>query len=464
MTTLVQERPGVSQHTPIQRLQENEMQISSLATIYGCCGLFDLCGDSDLMSLSFEGQNAFLDWVGWELTSICKITKNFITWVRPEPYQGGRSVGYVGDACSPSNGVEWGTCDFTLFDFGLLRRHGPTRNATRNGVRLCEAQPRYRLDGTPIVSDAEYDMRITVEGLMQDLKLMLINGNDATPGMFDGFETLVKTGYTDSQGVSCSMMDSIIIDWNGNSMDGGAGETWNGAPLSANWNFVDVLLGAFRRILDRIKNSPALASQPLSVGDIVFVAPTNLIRCLLDSYTCWSVCEGRQYNEVALQTYEARTYRNNLNGGMFQAGRIWLDGFEIPLIAYDWGLLNGGTSADAYLLTGAIGNIKLIQGQMLDMRNVPGGYPEAGYSYTDGGRLLTWVEREKTCIFREVEMQPRLLSWAPWTNVRFQDVRCNQPGGIYSPDPWSGTSFFPESSFLAPECPPGGLRAEPLPT
>lgn len=427
---------------------DDDMSLSSLATIYGCSGLFDLCSDQDLMSLSFEGQNQFLDWVGWELTNICKITKNFVTWVRPEAAQNGsRSAGYLSDACGPSNGVEWGYCDFTLEDFGLLRRHGPVRNATRNDVRYCEAQPRYRLDGTPIVSDAEYDMRLAVEGVMQDLKRMIVDGNEATPGQFSGLETLIKTGYTDSKGHLCRSMDSIVVDWNGNSLDGGSGVTWNGQAVASTFSFIDVLLAAFRRVIDRIQNSPALASQPLAVGDIVLVAPSTLLRCLLDQYTCWSVCDGRQYNEVAIQSYEARTFRNNLMGGMFQAGRIFLDGFEVPLIAYNWGMIKGPTLSDAYLLTGAVGNIKLIQGQILDQRAVPGGYPEAGYSYTDGGRLLTWLERDKTCVYRETEMQPRLLAWAPWAQVRFQDVRCTTPGGAFSPDPWE-TSFYPESSFL----------------
>jgi len=453
-TQMVLDQIPTSPHMPagLPNVQRRET-LSTLATIYGCCGLFDLCSDQDLMSLSFEGQNAFLDWIGWELTDICKITKNFITWVRPEPTdRGTRSDGFLSNACGDSNGVDYGVCDFTLEDFALLRRHGPVRNATRNSVRLCDAQPRYRLDGTPILSDAEYDMRLSMEALLQDLKRMIIDGNSSISGQFDGFDSLIKTGYTDSKGKSCRMMDSVIVDWNGNPMDGGAGITWNGAPVAPTYNYVDVLLAAFRRVMDRIQNSPALASQPLSVGDMVFVAPTHVLRCLLDHYTCWSVCDGKQYNEVQLQTYEARTFRNNLNGGMFQAGKIYLDGFEIPLIAYNWGLLKSGLLGDAYLLTGAIGNIKLIQGQLLDMRQVPGGYPDANYSYTDGGRVLTWTERDKTCVYREIEMQPRLLSWAPWAQVRFQDIRCTQPGGVISPDPWE-TSFFPETSFNVPVCP-----------
>jgi hypothetical protein len=436
-------------------MSETNMSVSNLATIYGCCGLFDLCGDDDLMSLSMEGQNKFLDWLGWERTVTCLIQKYFITYTRPESSggrTGSRTGGYLSDPCGDSNGADWGKCDFVLEDFSLLRRHGPTRNATRNQVKYCERQPRYRLDGTPITSDAEYDMRVATEALLQDFKRMVVDGNSATPGQFDGLETLVSSGYTDSTGQRCSSMDSIVIDWNANGMNGGAGITWNGAAVGATYDFVDVLLAIIRRIMDRIEMAPQLASQSMNVGDIIFVAPTHVIRCLLDAYTCWSVCPGQEFREANLNTYEARTFRNGLNGGMFGDGKIFLDGFEIPLIAYGWNLVKGPTLADAYVLTGAVGGVKTISGQYLDMTTVPGGYPEAGYTSTDGGRLLTWLERDKTCVYREVEMQPRLLMWAPWAQARIQSIRCTQPGGVLSPDPWD-TSFFPESSFVRPACP-----------
>lgn len=426
--------------------------VSDLATIYGCCGLFDLCSDNDLMSLSFEGVNKFMDWVGWEKTDVCLIKKNFVTWVRPEASQGVRSVGYLSNPCGDSNSVEWGTCDFTLDDFALLRRHSPTRDVTKVGLRLCETQPRYRLDGSPILDDLEYDMRITTEGLMQDLKLMLITGDKSIAGQFDGFQKLIKTGYTNSKGYSCRMMDSVVLDWNGNDMNGGSGITWNGRSVASTWNFVDVLLAVYRRVRDRLSMAPALAGT-LTPGDIIFVAPTHINRCLLNAYTCWSVCPGAVISEASvlqtMNTFEARTFRDRLNGGLFNNGKIFLDGFEIPLLNYDWNMVSA-TGSQAFLLTGQIGNVKLISGQYNDMTSTPGRTPEAGYKYTDGGRLLTWLERQKTCIYREVEMQPRLLMWAPWAQARFDDVTCDTIGGLISPDPWDEN--YPESSFSFVRC------------
>lgn len=423
-------------------------------SIYGCCGYFDLCSDNDLMSLSMEGTQKLLDWVGWEKTDVCEITKNFITWVRPEPAaNGSRSAGYISDPCGDSNGVDWGSCDFHLEDFGLIRRHGPERNATKTDLRLCDKQPRYRLDGTPITSDIEYDMRITLEAMTQDLKLMLINGNAGTPGQFDGLQQLVSTGYVNTKGVRCKIMDSIVVDWNGNDLDGGNGITWNGAAVANTYDFIAVLLAILRRIMDRIALAPQLAAETMQVGDIVLMAPSHLTRCILDAYTCWSVCPGQAYREANLNTYEARTFRNNLNGGMFGGGKIFLDQVEIPLMPYNWGLMNGPTLSDVYILTGSIGSVKTISAQYNNLTRVPTNYPEAMYSASDGGRLLSWLERTKTCVFRETEFQPRLLMWAPWCQARIQDVKCSVPGGPLSADPWD-TSFFPESSFDPAECPP----------
>ncbi|MCJ7761493.1 hypothetical protein MUP59_10215, partial [Candidatus Bathyarchaeota archaeon] len=367
------------------RINREELTVSSLATIYGCCGYFSACSDADLMSLSMEGTSKFLDWIGWERTNVCNIVKNFITWVRPEPnISGNRSVGYLANACGDSNGVGWGSCDFTLTDWALLRRHGPVRNATRNDVIYCERQPRYRLDGTPITDDAEYDMALVMEVITQDLKRMLIDGNALVDGQFDGLERLVKNGYTNSKGVSCSSMDSLVVDWNGNDMDGGNGITINGNAIANTFDMVEVLLAVVRRIMDRIQLAPQLAKESMNVGDIVIVAPTHLIRCLLDAYTCWSVCPGQQYREANLNTYEARTFRNNLNGGMFGSGKIFLDQMEIPLIPYNWGLIKTPTLSDMYVLTGSVGSVKAISGQYNDLATTPSGYPEAGYTSTDG--------------------------------------------------------------------------------
>lgn len=436
MTKLIDRMRAAAQ---VDRLSE-----STLATLYNCCGLFDICSDADLMSLTLEGASDFLDWLGWEASDVCKITRNFIDWVRPATYQRSRTSGVMADPCGDPNGVEFGTCTFTLEDFGRLRRKSPTRDITKTGVRYCDMQPRYRLDGSRIDTDREFGMLLATEVILQDLKGLVMDGNATSAGQFDGLKRLIKTGYT------CSTMDSVIVDWNDNTVAGGNGITWNGAAVANTFNLIDVLTAIYRRMMQRKAWSPTFASRRLMVGDMVLVVPSSFVPCILDHYTCWSVCDGSEYNEANLNTFEARRFRESLLGGLFGAGRIFLEGFEIPILPYDWGTISGPTRFDAWLLTGSIGGQRLIQGQFNDMR-VPARVRADRYS-TDGGRLLSWFNDDQTCEEWTVEMQPRILLPAPWMQARIQDIRCRTVAGALSADPWE-SSFFPETSFNPAACP-----------
>jgi len=408
------------------------------APIFGCQPLFDICTEDALMSLSFEGTAPFLDWIGWEPTDVCVIKKAFLNFVRAEKTGGGaKSNGWLADPCADPNSFEVDYCDFTLTDFARLRRESPTRDITKNNLRYCDIQPRYRLDGSQITDQREYDFRLATEVLLQDLKPMIVEGNKGTAGQFSGLELLVKTGYTDSDGTSCPAMDSIVIDMNGNNMDGGAGMTWNGAAVASTYGYIDLLLAAFRRIKHRIRMAPALAAQNMRVGDMILLIPEDFAGCVLDSFTCWSVCDG---DEVGMDSLEARRFRDQLNGGAFNAGKITLDGFEIPIMPYDWGLINSGQTFDSYLLTGAVGNVKVIQGQFNNLTSASDARPDKFVS-TDGGRFLNWAEDRHTCEVQVIEMQPRLLVWAPWAQARIEDTVCAVPGGVLSSDPWN--TYFP---------------------
>ena len=232
-------------------------------------------------------------------------------------------------------------------------------------------------------------------------------------------------------------------------MNGGAGITWNGTAVAATFNFIDVLLAVYRRIRARIEMAPALAAQAMQPGDMVLVMPSAFIDCLLNAFTCWRVCPGVAFNESNLDSERARNYRDSLNGGMFGAGRIYLHGFEVPILPYDWGLINSATNFDAYLLTGQIGNVKLINGQYNDMAYAATKRADR-YNVTDGGRLLQYYQSDHTCEKIIEEMQPRLLMWAPWAQARLQSISCATPLGPISPDPDS--QWFVESSFSLANC------------
>src|SRR5690242_17137660 len=168
----------------VERADVQVPVVDSAPSIFGCEALFDICTDDALMSLSFEGTAPFLDWIGWEPTNVCVIKKAFINFVRSDRTNGSANPGWLADPCEDPNSFEVDYCDFTLTDFARLRRESPTRDITKSDLRYCEIQPRYRLDGSPITNQREYDFRLATEVLLQDLKGMIVEGNKSTAGQF----------------------------------------------------------------------------------------------------------------------------------------------------------------------------------------------------------------------------------------------------------------------------------------
>ncbi|MBE9478885.1 MAG: hypothetical protein IMY80_02885, partial [Chloroflexi bacterium] len=228
-------------------------QISNVVTPFGCCAFFDDCAD-DIMRLSYGNGLPLLDWMGFNVSDECYRTVEFVSFNRPEYEQGSPTGGYISDPCADPNGTEQGFCKLTVEDFGRYGRMGPIRTIMKP-EKYCKTSPRRRLDGSAITSEQEWDMTFALDQVLVDVKKHVVSGNATTAGQFDGLERWVKTGY------DCSMLDSIVIDWNGNPMSGGAGITWNGAAVAATFNFVDVLLAGYRRIKQRISWAPLLAPQ-----------------------------------------------------------------------------------------------------------------------------------------------------------------------------------------------------------
>ena len=424
--------------------QMQRVDPSGAATPFGCCDFFDRCGDGDMMSLHYAGRLPLLDWMGFNVSDECYKVMEFISYVRPEYDEGTPSGGYISSPCDDPNSIEYGSCKITVEDFGRYGRLGPIRDIMKP-KKYCLTDPVWRLDGTRVGSEKEWDMRFLMDQIIADVSKHLITGNATTGGQFDGLERWVKTGY------SCSIIDSIVIDWNGNPMSGGNGITWNGNAVANTYNFVDVLLAGFRRIKQRITWNLRLATQTVNVGDMIIMLPNSMIDCLLDHYTCWSVCDGSQYNEVALQSYEARQFRNGLLGGMFGNGQITLDGQIIPILGYDWDLIKGPKTGDIYFLTGALGNFRVWDGEHINANVAVAEHGGQGYFSSDGGRVLWREDTDNECFTVKGWIHPRLFCRAPWMQIRFQDVQCDTPGGFISPDP-TETSFFPLSSFSAAEC------------
>ena len=426
---------------------ERAMTVTTEATPFGCCNFFDRCSEDDILALHYQGTLGLLDWLGFTPVEECYRSVHFIEYIRPKYVDGSPTIGYIADPCTDPNGIEYGITKLTVEDFGLVGRQGPTRKVLVP-TRYCRNEPRWRLSGQPVMDEREWDMAMTMDTMLHDMRQLVVTGNVGTPGQFDGLQRWVRTGY------SSSMLDSIVIDWNGNTMAGGAGVTWNGNPVGSGFNFMDVLMEALDQIRYRISWSNQLRNQQFNVGDMVLVVPFTMVKCILDAFTCWRVCEGSQYNETALQSLEARTFRNSLLGGLYGYGKIEISGIEIPLLVHDEGLINGPTLNDIYLLTGSIGSVRLFEGEILDAARVVNeiGMDGQGFFTTDNGRVLGRVDSENLCKTLKMWMAPRLFNRAPWAQVRFQDVTCAHAGPTISSDV-SQTSFYPLTSFEPAVCP-----------
>lgn len=431
---------------------KQRLTVSTQASPFGCCNYFDSCTD-EIFSLYYKGQLGLLDWMGFNVTNECYKSVEFIDYVRPEQSGGSDTAGYISDPCATPNGIEFGSCKLTVEDFGRYGRTGPTRSIMKPEF-YCKTRPRYMLDGQPIESESMWDMMFTMDVMLNDIREDLITGNATTTGQFDGLQRWVKTGY------DCQMLNSYVVNWNNNGLDGGAGITVNGAAAPATYNIVDYLLDIHRNIKQRISWSPMLSNQARSVGDTILLMPGFLARGLLDYYTGWTVEPGRQYEEMNFNALEARDFRLSLNGGLFGDGQISLDGDTIPILQYDWGMINGPTRGDIYYLTGQIGAQRIWEGQHLSAQSAldtlgtlyGGAGGSAGYFTSDNGRVLGKIDTDEQCYHTKLWMHPRLFCYAPWAQARIQNVAHHTPLGPLSPDP-ADTSFYPQSSFTAAVCP-----------
>lgn len=434
-----------------------QMTLGNQATPFGCCDFFDSCSD-EIFSLYYRGGLDLLDLMGFKVSQDCHRTVEFISYVRPEQSGGRDTSGVVTNPCETPHGIEFGSCKLEYNNFGLYGRTSEPRNIFVP-ERYCKTRPRTFFDGSPIQSEQMWDATFVMDQVLNDVRVALVTDNALSGvGHFDGLQRWVRTGY------DCSSLDSYVVDWNGNNLDGTGGGviTINGAAAGldaagANFDFVAFLLDLNRNINYRMTWSPVLKSQMTRGVAKVILLPSFLGRCLLDFYACWSVCPGAQYEEIQKNLSEIRAYRRELNGGLFGHGKIYLDNEEVSLLNYDWGTIGGPTTGDVYMLTLAVGSQRIWEGEHIDANSALKYVSEYGnqagnFRAMEQGRVLAKGDFDNLCMTQTLWIAPRIFCMAPWMQIRFQDVVCRTPSGPLSPNP-ADTSYFPLDSFSAAECP-----------
>lgn len=428
--------PAFYRNTDERRALSEAMTLSTSDGFYRPTPLFDLCVDDNLYSLVLLNKmNAFFNEIPFITTNLQRDHRAVLTYV------GGAGTGastyahddsLITDACAPNVGVESGTCEWLVTGFNRQRLSSDTRDITDQGMRYCATQPTYRIDGTLIEDDVEWDGVRLMTTILQDMQYLFFAG-----GTVDGLLQLVTAPYTDPNNDLCPAMDSYVVDWSEQVMcdteEDLTGITLNGNPLTGTFDIVDIFDEYVEAVITRIDNS-GYAGEPR----FVFALPMKHLGCLIDCYVCHVDCAR---DITRLQEPDARASRKALRSQL-RTGSVTLDFWGVPVTFY----VNNSTAllADDGLATivggvTRIGNTPLIEIQMKTLEGVRK-YGEGEFIPSDGGRILTWETLDHTCLRRHVEMQWRVALTAPWAWMQINDVTCTPLFGHFSEDTLSG--FF----------------------
>lgn len=411
------------------------------APMYGCSGLFSLCGPDDVIGLAMQ-DDPLVAWLGFFEDIYCERFVKALSYVDQAGTADGSVVGTIyGSPCDDPPTSEKGTCEYVVGDFGTLRGCGEGVNVTMIGERKCDKQPTYTLpiEGVGMVRiDNDLDLETIAGALMvkHEMSRLLITGDANVAYQFDGLTNIVQTGYVSTQGNRCEEMDSLVVDWANDNLDG---------LVNLHGNIVWKVRDMWRRIRWRIQQSSY--GMPAE-GDVVLLMPSWMAWAFLDAWayaTLWT--GGAVGNQVFHDNLAMRAFRDSFNGGLYGGGFITIDGFNIHILPHDWQAIQQNAPywcTDIYLLTRRLGGQRVLWGQYMPqnmgadaVRRVAGG---TYYMAEQGGRFLRWVEYDNACVAPCILTRPRIMYTAPWAQGRIDNVCVTQQFTPLSVDPQS--SYF----------------------
>jgi hypothetical protein len=434
------------------RVKETSLTLPS-DTLYGCMGLFGLCGPDEIIGMTMQ-DDPFIQWLGMFPDTVCE--KSVKGWIYTD-IQGtaaGSPVGEVaGPPCDDPPTSEKSVCEFYIGDFGTYRGCGEAVDVTRIGERKCDKQPTYTIpvEGVgPVRIDNDLDLETINAGMLVRHEVsrdVIIGDNDSNQYEMAGLENLVKTGYVSIKGNRCTSMDSRIMDWQNDNLQG----TVNGYG-----SIIGAIRDMWRAIRWRIYQTKL--GMPRE-GDVALLMPSWLSWRLLDEWAWWALNAGRQYEEVFRDNLATRQFRDEYSRGLYNGGYIKVDNFNLHIIEHDWMPINQDAPefcGDIYMLVRSIGGRRVFQGQYMPADlGVDAVRAQAGYQYFNmesiqGGRGLKWLKFDNACVKPCVLFRPRLYLETPWAQGKIENV-CVSAGPFMplSVDPRS--NYFLESNKVAAE-------------
>ncbi len=432
-------------------LRDTPLTPSNLINPYGCTGLFDPCADNDYISLAMAGADPLLDALGWRPTDICRIIKQYLTWVGPNVAAGQNPGTYtpnniIEECCDDRPPVAWGTCEFEMEGFGHLGNSGGAV-CLYDDVKACENLPdRFLLDGSPITSNLHFRAVVAAEVVLQTLRWMLKNGNATNKGHFDGLDRIITTGVLDRKGQPCPALDSVVINWGAGCFAGKGAEWVDGRGtqvIPTGTSIIDLVYHLHRYMMRRRSMAPTLNAQGFQLGDAFIAGSTDRIECLKQCNTCHVVCDGDRAKNIIMQLNqrEARDFFTLLStgpGNRFGFGYMTVRGVTIPYIEADY------IGDDLYYLWRKSGNVNLLWGEYqntasLDTARIPGNH----FRPSDGGRFLHYTQTDNTCVQEVMDMRPRLRYDGRWMQARIVDFQCDLPTTMPNAHPFDPGFYIP---------------------
>lgn len=429
-------------------LKEQDLGNPSVVNIYGRYSIFDPCVAGDVFGLQVQ-SHGLINWLGWRPNRFYRRRVDFITWFGPEGTAAGTPTSGAGAPCSdPTVGFEYGHAGYELLHSSWYHRIGDPLDPHTITQERCETSPRYRLNGKIITDDIEWQMNGIMTAMQQSLRRALIHDSHLTPYEMNGLETIIKQGYLDDDSQPAPMLDSILVDWLNDTLDGDN----NG-------------FGNFFNYLDEVITEIEYRAQaigPITETDMVLLTSRFMATCLLDAFACYTTCGVTDSNDVTDQALRAeqRKARLALNAGPLWDGASAVgfinlkSGRRLAIIVEDSLDISKslyGYSTDIYILTRRIGSLDVLYGEYLDLREYENRVKKYSPAFTAradaAGRFVSKAKEDNWCTTLMMGMSPELYLSAPWAQVRISNVACAKQRRPVSGDPFQ-PDYLPGGGVL----------------
>ena len=420
--------------------KETALTASVGPNVYGRYSMFEPCATGDVFGLQVQ-THGLMNWIGWRANKFYSRHVDFLSWIGPAGTAAGSPSSGAVAPCDDPNSWEFGIAGYDLIHTSWYARAGEALSPHTIVQDRCEITPRYRINNTLITDDVEWQMNGIQNVLYMDMRRDLIHGSHSNANEMDGLESIIKTGYDDRNGVLTPEVDSILVNWAFDDLDGSV----NG-------------FGNFFNYLDEVLNEiewRASAIGQITETDMVLFTSRFMATCILDAYACYTTCGVTSTSDITDQALRAqqRQMRMSLNGGPLYdgasvVGYIQLkSGRRLPIMTDDAFDITrfGATSnycTDIYLLTRKVGSFDVLYGEYLDLRvwadRLRKHDPNVRARTDPVGRFSIKGKEDNFCHQLIIGTSPELYISAPWAQVRIQDICCNRErvpltGDVYQP-------------------------------